>query len=356
MSALVSPGARSTSPARDATAPLGVGPFALEIPVVRFRSRGTRDGFSLIELLAVVAIIAVLIGLLLPAVQKVRGAAARTQCQNNLKQVGLALHTYHDANGRFPAGNRCTATEVCYENWAIDLLPFLEQAPLAGLYHRDKLNEDPAQAAVRTARVAAYVCPADPSAFEPINPYGGPGGEQLYMPSNYKGCEGLSDVRHYFDRWDNAGWLMTAGHRSWRGALHLSNPQLGLGPERLTGVKDGTSDTLLAGEYTTTTSPTHRAFWAYSYFEWSLSAVSRDGAGGPAPYTLRASFDDCAAREQNIDKSACKRGWGSLHPGGGVNFLYCDGSVRWVGRSVDMRVLEAQATIAGGESIPTTGE
>ncbi len=316
-----------------------------------FLTRRTRDGFTLIELLVVIAITATLIGLLLPAVQKVRSAAARTQCQNNLKQIGLALHNYHDANGRFPAGSRCSVTGECYENWAITLLPFLEQAPLADRYHRDKPNYDPAQADVRTTRVLAYVCPADTSGFDPIKPYGGPGGDQVYMPSNYKGCEGLSNGSNYFDKLSDALSLVATGHRSWRGALHVTSAGVGLGAEQLTGVKDGTSGTLLAGEYATTTQPSHRAFWAYSYWEWSLSAVSQDGAGGPAPYILGSSYEACVAREQNVSQSACKRGWGSLHPGGGVNFLYCDGAVRWVERSVDMRVLEAQATIAGGEPV-----
>jgi prepilin-type N-terminal cleavage/methylation domain-containing protein/prepilin-type processing-associated H-X9-DG protein len=300
-----------------------------------------RRAFTLIELLVVIAIIAILIGLLLPAVQKVREAATRSQCQNNLKQIALAVHNYHDTYGTFPPGGvtegTCCGTQSG-TNWAIAILPFIEQQNLANEYVSNQTNESAANAPVRTTSVKTYVCPADINANVLEKPDSGPGSGLEYMPGSYRAVSGKSDGSAF---WDNADALGIS--RDWRGALHSVWVSRGLNVERLTGVSDGTANTLLVGEYTTRTHNRRRTFWAYTYTSYNQSSATLNQSR-----TLLTDYDRCVAVGGPGDVNPCKRAWGSYHTGV-INFVWCDGSVRPVSSSIDMNVFTALATIAGGE-------
>src|SRR5262245_713550 len=155
-------------------------------------------GFTLIELLVVIAVIAILIGLLLPAVQKVREAAARTSCQNNLKQLGIAMHSHHDSVGKFPYARSGGGQNR--HTWAVRLLPYIEQdnvfnsyqTPIAGVNQTDGLNNHTAThatiVAARQASVKALLCPTRHAtgSLSPIQASSSVTG----VPSDYAACSG----------------------------------------------------------------------------------------------------------------------------------------------------------------------
>src|SRR5438270_9171769 len=119
--------------------------------------------FTLIELLVVIAIIAILIGLLLPAVQKVREAAARTQCQNTLKQLGLALHNHNSALGYFPTSARPSPTSTIRHSWATFVMPYIEQDNLVRSYDYNSNWDSPANLPITSQQVKILHCPSAPN-------------------------------------------------------------------------------------------------------------------------------------------------------------------------------------------------
>jgi prepilin-type N-terminal cleavage/methylation domain-containing protein/prepilin-type processing-associated H-X9-DG protein len=319
------------------------------------RRRSSRQGFTLIELLVVIAIIAVLIGLLLPAVQKVRESAASAQCTNNLHQIGIALHSYHDNNGTFPpghyvvgplgdGGNNCTY----FANWAILILPYIEQDNLYKQYNNNVRNTAAVNQPVAQQYVSVYTCPSDINARMVMSPETTVNGQTAadnakYMTGSYRGMAGVSATG--FDQW--AGYpseviVNLARGAGLRGLLHTDGPATGLNGERMVGIKDGTSNTLAVGERTTFTHVTRTTFWADSFNLYSTSGAFRQSAA------LLNDYDACSRIASDV--AQCKYGWGSMHSGY-INFLFVDGSVRKVQTTIDMNIFVALATISGGETL-----
>lgn len=295
-----------------------------------------RTGFTLIELLVVIAIVAVLIGLLLPAVQKVRDAATRIKCGNNLKQIGLAIHNYAGANGDYmPDSHRYTAPLY---GWGTKLLPYLEQEPLYRQYTWTLDWFNPVNAAVVATRVPNFECPGNPNLGELVT--GTQSGVDVTVAtSDYNGTFGMTLAL--------IPAVIPADYPRY-GALpidEMMNGQVVQFQRKITDIPDGTSNTFLvvesAGRPTVwragTPTPGNYsdkeswASWNGSY----LRGFTFDGLLSPGP---------CAVNCSN------QAGIYGFHTGG-ANCLYADGSVRFLRQNVDVWVMYSMTTRDGGETL-----
>jgi prepilin-type N-terminal cleavage/methylation domain-containing protein/prepilin-type processing-associated H-X9-DG protein len=295
-----------------------------------------RRAFTLIELLVVIAIIAILIGLLLPAVQKVRSAAARLKCKNNLKQIGLALHNYHDRMNGFPPGYQ---TQVAPDNsdlgpgwgWAAFLLDDIEQGNLKRSINFNAQISAAANAAPRVTTVPTYVCPAEirTGTFTVVNSGGSPLCD--VARGSYTAMNGILGVTD--DAWDNNG-------------AFIRNTTF-----RFADISDGLSNTLFVGERcsvmsntTWTGAVTNGVVPALKYPDPADQLANAEGA--PALVLSHGSVDHLPNNPLVFDADATS----SYHTGG-VNFLFGDGSVQSITNTINGTLYEALLTRAGGEAV-----
>ena len=293
-----------------------------------------RKGFTLIELLVVIAIIAMLIGLLIPAVQKVREAAARAQCQHNLKQIGLACHNFADAHGgRFPPVKVLgPAPQFCVfgptkHGMGTFLLPYLEQQALYDKYRWDVGGGEIGNQAVAGAPLKIYQCPsAEPDRYMTngtFATYGGKGACGDYAPTECVGpalpsCPGIN-----------------------KGAME----QNVLTP--IMAITDGTSNTILLAE-----AAGRPKLWLAGSAGPDQAILGCGWGGFNNPLTIQGSTPDGQAHPGPCAMNCTNDGeLYSFHPGG-TNAVFADGHVQFLRAGMSIQVLAALITRAGGEVVP----
>ena len=304
----------------------------------------SRRGLTLIELLVVIAIIGILVALLLPAVQRSREAARRLQCSNNLKQIGLASHNYHDAVNTFPSAYQTFIQTQGVPNsgpefgpgwgWAAMLLDRLDEAPVFHALNFDLPIGSAEVATARSVRISTYLCPSSPDNGPVKYLYGGPlGGANDISPSQYVASGGQ--------------FLTSATATGATNGVFFRNSRVSIAD-----ITDGSSTTFMAGERSRNVAEATwvgvipgaivctDASWQVHVCEPDTTLVlahtgpAADGSWSEVPNFRSADDDDF---------------W-SLHPGG-CNFLFADGSVRFLKQTIDPSIFSFLSTRAGGEVI-----
>jgi prepilin-type N-terminal cleavage/methylation domain-containing protein/prepilin-type processing-associated H-X9-DG protein len=326
-----------------------------------------RRGFTLIELLVVTAIISILIGLLLPAVQSAREAARRAQCVNNLKQIALAAHNFHDSQGAFPQG---ASQAPSHASSLVFVLRHSEQASLFHSFNMDSnVTTSPANATARYTTVSHFVCPSDPSSGYWQDPSPSPGV-----------AGGVMGRSNYFGNLGTSGWVYEELGPSTKpaGQVGVFSFASSSRSTRLADVVDGSSNTVMYAEVKRGTRPGSNrldvtlvplAVWGASPLTNPNALRPMAACNNPTPaynytglqyqggalitalytHTVPPNYKgrDCMRALVNDQGHLASR---SYHTGG-VNVALVDGSVKFVGENIHLSVWQALGTRQGGEVI-----
>jgi prepilin-type N-terminal cleavage/methylation domain-containing protein/prepilin-type processing-associated H-X9-DG protein len=335
---------------------------------------GRRCAFTLVELLVVIAIIGILVALLLPAIQAAREAARRSQCTNNLKQVGLAVHGYHDSRNALPP-YRVTDHQ---QTWLVLILPYLEETQLANQWDETRGCFYDQTRQFRTAVVQAYLCPSQQHEKLIVN-RASTGGHPASAPGEigYEGSIADYDavlastctIRHsdrlvlnpftYSMNFDSSNAHIADGampqcRRSSVTYVTTASDKGVKSFKPLTGFKnitDGTSKTLLSGEVGRARSEVVQAFNGDTGGMRIGEGVGTSDAG----FCERCGLGPPPATVADVDKASYgDGGFGSVHSGV-VNFVMCDGSVQAISKDINLPVLDRMATRAGDDQYDVNG-
>ncbi len=310
--------------------------------------KGSRLGFTLLELLVVLAIIGVLVGLLLPAVMRVREAANRASCGNNLKQLALAAQLYNDDFQRLPPGEigpyQQPVAGLPYFGWGSDsyawswfarLLPYVEQN---NLFQRGGVPAKTlAQSDIAASRLVVFLCPSDTAYNAPPRTNTGNLEGFAVGNTNYKGVSGSNwGYDSSQNRWFPTLWKHRGVNGSFDGLSQGDGAMFRtdiLAPQRLLAISDGLSNTFLIGEDIPALN--NWCSWPYATHAYGTCAIP--------PNAKRADGKPFDANDWYNNHS-----FRSRHPGG-LQFAFADGSVHFVANAIDLNVYRALATIQGGE-------
>jgi len=321
-------------------------------------ARARSRGFTLIELLVVIAIIAILIALLLPAVQQAREAARRTQCKNNMKQLGLALHNYHDNFGTFPpaligSGRFCGGAVRLNTTGFVLILPYMDQAPMYNQYNFSLpssisvntnggctqpptpggITTSTANQAIYQKRLTAHLCPSDPQSTNNLTNV--PNTANFYEANDAARSNYLFSTGQYTDYDNNYG------------AIKGSSPtNVGVfgndGAARIGDIIDGTSNTLMVGESKhLKTANVYGPYWGAGIHTAVhgrvITSTTSGSTCGPSAISVPDGIRYCSINfDNNCDGTKRQYAWqfGSYHVGG-AHFVLGDGSVKFLGENMD---------------------